>query len=192
MRNIYFFQKLRRYFQKLEKRITKKFNNTQMQLWNIFIFLMIFASSALILHLLIWINWNPVMLQKIDAWLVSKILNLIGINTIWIGTYIKISGFGLIEIIKDCLGWKSFIALTSLIVASNFVSWKNKLLGIFFGMIFVFIINIIRLVTTFYLATKQIISFEVIHSILWRWGLTLFILLFWYIWIKIYDNHKKL
>ncbi len=184
------FKKIINYFINFEKKIIENFNQTQIKLWNIFIFLLIFAIFSSMLHFLIWINWQPLFFQKLTAQIVSEILNFLGLNTISFGEYIRINGFGIIKIVKDCLGWKSFVALSGLIISTRKVRWKNKLLGILMGLLLIILGNVVRLVTTIYFGAKHIVNFEIIHTIIWQWGLTFFILIIWLMWLKYFSEKK--
>jgi len=184
-------RKITDYFKNLEKNITKDFTPFQINLWNLFLFLTTFAVLALVLHFLVWVNWNPISVQIFHASVVSKILNLLGLNTFHSGTFIHVSGFGLVEIVKDCLGWKSMVALLGLIIATRKISWKNKVLGFLWGVVIIFIGNIVRLTTTIYSVVKLNINFELVHSLIWQWGLTLLIILIWFFWMRMSLSKSK-
>ena len=173
-----------------EKKITKNFNTAQMKLWNILIFLLTFSVFSSILHFLVWVNWNPLFLQKVTAQIVSHILNFLGMPSASFGEYIRVNNFGLIKIVKDCLGWKSFVALCALIVSTRKVRWKNKVYSILAGSLIIFTGNIIRLTSTIYFGSKSVADFKIIHSIIWQWGLTFFVIFIWAIWLKYFSGSK--
>lgn len=84
---------------------------------------------------------------------------------------------------QDCLGWKSMSAFTGLVFASS--SSPGKIVRTAaLGVSALFLVNIFRIVTTVYLSYMNIISFEIIHSFLWQWGLTAVVLVMWFGWMK--------
>lgn len=86
-------------------------------------------------------------------------------------------------ITQDCLGWKSVAAYIGLVVASAKKMqglWKHLAIGI----TALIIANIIRIVTTIYLSHQGIISFEIIHSVFWKWGLTAVVFAAWLVFLR--------
>jgi len=86
-------------------------------------------------------------------------------------------------IVQDCLGWKSMAMFVALIYASTkrTLEYADYIIG---GLLVIFIANILRVFSTIYLAEAEIISFEVIHGVLWRWSLTLIVLGLWIYWLR--------
>lgn len=81
-------------------------------------------------------------------------------------------------ITQDCLGWKSVAAYIGLVIASAEKireTWKPLAAGI----LALIAANIIRIATTIYLSHQGIISFEIIHSVFWKWGLTAIVFVAW-------------
>lgn len=167
-----------------EEEFTKDFSDFQKKLWRAFTFLLFFTAFSASLHYLLWVNWDLFHFQRATASLISYLLNLAGIKASSSGIYISINDIGPIKIVKDCLGWKSMLALTGLILATRGVKWKRKIYGIAAGLIFVQLANILRLFSTFYSVVVFEINFEIVHTFIWRWGLTLLVLLLWIGWLK--------
>lgn len=168
-----------------------KFNFDERKLGEIFQFLVIFTFLSSIMHFLIWLNIDTVYLQNLMASLISSLLFLSGIPAYSDGINVIISNFGIVRIIKDCLGWKSMLALTSLIVATPKVDRSYKINGILLGILIIIFLNILRLFSTIFIVYKFNISFDFIHSILWQWSLVVAILFIWIAWLNIYRNFKS-
>jgi exosortase/archaeosortase family protein len=164
--------------------INKKLIEKQKKLQDTLIFLIKFSLFAVVLHFLLWINIDTLPLQKTTAELVAFILSLIGYESVSQGTIVKTDSWG-IEIVRDCLGWKSMLAVLGLVFATPNVEVRRKLLGALFGISIVFIANIARLVTTAIVGVKFGYSgFEMTHLFLWRWGLMVVVLSGWWIWLE--------
>lgn len=121
----------------------------------------------------------------IQSWLASVTADILG----FLGVDLVVNGALMIGetssylVTQDCLGWKSMFAFTALVIASteNLIKDLKTILG---GLILIFIANIVRVVTTVYLSYKNIVSFDIIHAIFWKWGLTAIILLIWISWLS--------
>ncbi len=103
-------------------------------------FFIVFISSVFVLSFL-YDKYDLLYLRIITAEIVSFLLNEKNI-----GSIIEISRAGFyIDIIKECVGFKTFIFFFSLILATPFVSWKRKVLFLILSPIMSFIINILRI-----------------------------------------------
>lgn len=64
------------------------------------------------------------------------------------GTFIAVStitGRLTVEVIKDCVGWKSMLALFGLIFATPDVDMRKRIIGFALGAPFIFAANIFRI-----------------------------------------------
>lgn len=86
-------------------------------------------------------------------------------------------------ITQDCLGWKSMAAFTGLVFASA-ESFRKNLKYVFGAIAFIYVANILRILTTIYLSELGIVSFDVIHDIFWKWSLTALVLVMWVFWFE--------
>jgi len=160
-----------------------EFNERQEKLVVLMLFLGKLIVLGLILRLIIQYGPDTLMIQEFYAIMIGIILTLVfeleieGINII--------IGDSIYAIVQDCLGWKSMYLLTSLYVATpNKYSENFKLL--LSGLVILQLSNIVRVVSTVVLTEMGVISFEVIHSFLWQWGLSFIVFGLWYYWyIKI-------
>jgi len=88
-----------------------------------------------------------------------------------------------IDVSWDSTGWKSLYALAALTLAVSY-PLKNKLKFLAMALPVIFVINIIRIVSTFaYSMSFGFQNFDVIHTILWREGLIFVVLGIWIVWL---------
>ncbi len=186
---------LSRYINDKERKLTKDFTEKQLRLWDAFIFLSSFSLFAASLHLIIWSGYDFRHMIEITSIATSSLLSLTDINyyiqgnTFFIDTK---TGLLIAEIIRDCVGWKSFLALSGLMIATRHVTLKSKLIGIIFGLLAIFAGNIIRLFTTFYITSKEGLEyFDMTHNILWQGGLIFLVVSIWWIWMKTITNKER-
>ncbi len=172
---------------RFEKKTTKSFTLSQLRMWDTFVFLIRFCLLAIPLHLIIWTGYDFSHIISVTGDFTSKFLTLLGTdffridNTFFITTP---TGMLAADIIKDCSGWKSFLALFSLIIATRHAGTKAKVIGITAGTLIIFIGNVIRLATTFHLTYIYGLGiFDLTHNMLWQGGLIFLVLASWFIWL---------
>ncbi len=168
------------------------------RLWTVFKFLAGFTILAAPLYLFIWSQWNPIWLRSFNAYISAGILDIIGIEASSSGVFLNTAGL-YVNVSTDSTGWKSMLALTALILATpreiwkeensedsqkGYVNWVGKARGVVAGVIFVFVGNIVRLVSMVYLVEVSGASYSFVHTFLWRWGLMFLVLGFWICWIN--------
>ncbi|MFB6208086.1 MAG: archaeosortase/exosortase family protein [Candidatus Nanohaloarchaea archaeon] len=135
--------------------------------------------AGTVLHLILWIYPDTTPLQAGLASIISRLLSVAGIENYLDGISVVVGNIRYV-ITQDCLGWKSMAAFAGLMYASG--TLRDNLETLFYGALIIEIANIVRVFTTVYLAHNGIISFEIIHGIMWKWGLTALVLLMWYAW----------
>jgi exosortase/archaeosortase family protein len=86
-------------------------------------------------------------------------------------------------ITRDCLGWKSMAAFVALVFAST-ENIRKEAGIILTGILGLGAANILRIVSTVMLSEAGIISFDIVHTFLWRWGMTFLVLAIWYLWLN--------
>ncbi len=181
---------------RFEADLTSRLDPGQKKLWNIFIFLLRFLVLAIPLHVLLWLNFDAHMLQVVTVNSVSFLLSLFNVTHRVIDVFLIVDPGSVpwtIEIIKDCVGWKSFMAVCALIFAVRKVSAKKRIKGILIAAPIIFAGNIFRIFTSIYLSvTFGYKWFDFIHNILWQWGLIALVILIWWVWLeKIADIGTK-
>ncbi|NOR84803.1 hypothetical protein GQ473_01680 [archaeon] len=149
------------------------------------IFISRFLLLALPFYFILWLNFDAYPLQLLTANAVSFILTILNVEYELNGHLIFIpSVLWTIEIIKDCVGWKSLMALWGLIFATRGICYKTKVYGALAGIPLIFIGNAIRIASSIWLAIMfGLDKFTFIHDFLWQWGLIALVLGIWWVWL---------
>nr|EGQ39649.1 MAG: hypothetical protein J07AB56_03770 [Candidatus Nanosalinarum sp. J07AB56] len=117
--------------------------------------------------------------QALYAELISRLLQPIG-DAAHAGIQVSYNGIDYI-ISQDCLGWKSWFALSGLVASSFNRTPRWRVAGIAGGLAAVAVLNTVRVVSTVILADAGL-GFDTLHTVTWRWGMTLSVLLLWVTW----------
>lgn len=170
--------------------MTKNFTQRQKKLYSIFIFLAKFALLSLPLHFLLWLNFDATPVQEFVAQAVNRMLSLSGVAAVQSGATLAVqtvNGPLLVEIIKDCVGWKSMLALFGLIFATPKIAMIKRIIGLLVGAPAIFVLNLVRIWSTIYITAIKGYSFwGITHTFLWQEGLILAVLAVWWVWMKRY------
>jgi len=90
---------------------------------------------------------------------------------------------GGIRIVAGCNGVEAVIILVSAVLA--FPSpWKHKLIGIAIGFFAIESLNLVRIISLFYLHDWNQVWFDWFHHYLWQALIILDALVFWLIWLR--------
>jgi len=90
---------------------------------------------------------------------------------------------GGIEIVAGCNGVEAVIILVSAVLAFP-APWKHKLIGIALGFLAIQTLNLVRIISLFYLHEWNQVWFEWFHLYLWQALIILDALVFWLIWLR--------
>lgn len=98
-----------------------------------------------------------------------------------------------IVIDTDCAAWKSMYAFAALIVATPFaLGWEKRLKLILVGVFALFVLNVVRIVSTVAAAVSFGIGWlDVVHTVLWREGMILAVVAFWFLAVRRYAGRPK-
>jgi exosortase H (IPTLxxWG-CTERM-specific) len=94
----------------------------------------------------------------------------------------KSSGFA-VSIEAGCNGVEATIVLVAAILAFP-ASWKRKLLGLAVGIVAVQALNVVRVISLFYLGQWNLEVFEWAHLYVWQALIMLDVLIVWLIWVR--------
>jgi exosortase H (IPTLxxWG-CTERM-specific) len=92
------------------------------------------------------------------------------------------NGFG-ISIEAGCNGVEAAIILIAAILAFP-APWKHRMIGILAGLCAVQVLNVVRVISLFYLGQWNLKAFEWAHLYLWQALIMLDVLVVWLIWIR--------
>jgi len=94
----------------------------------------------------------------------------------------KASGFG-VRIERGCNGVEALIILFAAIFAFP-APFKNKLLGFAVGFVAIQALNLVRIISLFYLGQWNQVAFEWFHLYLWQALIILDALVVWLVWLR--------
>ena len=155
------------------------------------VFLSKMLLAGVLFQVILFLQPDTSVLQAYLAQLVQTILNPLGVELERQGALLFDSSASYL-VTQDCLGWKSMAAFTALVFSST-NKYRRHVKTILAGLGVILIANIIRITTTVYLSHLNLISFDIIHSLFWKWGLTVTILALWVFWLYKYsENHESL
>jgi exosortase H (IPTLxxWG-CTERM-specific) len=98
------------------------------------------------------------------------------------------SGLG-VQIEPGCNGVEACIVLIAAVVAFP-SSWRNKIIGIVFGVIAIQAVNILRIISLFYLAQLDQSLFEFAHLYLWQALIMLDVLIVFLFWVGFVNKQR--
>lgn len=120
------------------------------------------------------------LIADISVWLVSAFDK----NVIATGNIIRdsASGFG-VRIERGCNGLEAVIILFAAMFAFP-APLKSKLLGFVIGFFAIQLLNLVRIISLFYLGQWNYVAFEWFHLYLWQALIILDALVVWLIWLR--------
>jgi len=126
------------------------------------------------------------MIADISVWIVQVFDD----NVIANGNVIrdKVSGFG-VRIERGCNGLEAVIILFAAIFAFP-APFKNKLIGFTIGFFAIQILNLVRIISLYYLGQWNYTAFEWFHLYLWQALIILDALVVWLIWLRTLPNSR--
>ena len=171
---------------KSKKKRLRWLSNPETKFIRVLKFFIKFNLFAIPLYIILYEGWTLVELQRLIAGTTMNILTGLGLNPTLNGLIISIPivhGDWAAVINWDCTGWKSLLAYFALVMATDYPA-KRKALGLLLLPV-IFVINLLRIIFMFfYVKTFDLANYQLVHSIIWSWGLILTILILWLIWMK--------
>lgn len=163
-----------------------RLNEEQRRLWFVLNFLVRLTALSLPLYFVLWVNPGFDFLQYAVRDNVLFLARFAGINADVDGFDLKLNtvdGPLTVNIAADCTGWKSAIAYTALLLAVPKISGKKRFIGLV-GIPILYTVNVARIVFLVFVAVNMGFGyFLVFHEYLWKLGLSLIVLLTWYVWL---------
>lgn len=140
-------------------------------------------------------------LQPAEKYVILPFTSFIADISVWIITFFddgvvayaniirdQATGFG-VRIERGCNGVEAMIILFAAIFAFP-APLKNKLLGFVAGFFAIQILNLVRIVSLFYLGQWNQVAFEWFHLYLWQALIILDALVVWLIWLRTLPQAK--
>lgn len=110
----------------------------------------------------------------------AAILRSLGEPASVVGTEIRSSEFG-INIENGCNGIETALMFVSAVLAFP-ASWRRRIAGLLLGLVAIELLNLVRVVTLFWIGRHRPTVFTSSHTVLWQSGVVLFgvlLFLFW-------------
>jgi exosortase/archaeosortase family protein len=134
-------------------------------------------------------------LQSVTTDAVYAVFKILGYAAERSGTTIAFGSplYTNIVIDTDCTAWKSMYAFVALMLATPFaLGWEKRLKLILLGVAALFVLNVARIVSTVAFAVSFGISWlDVVHTVLWREGMILAVVAFWFLAVRGYAGRPK-
>ncbi len=119
-------------------------------------------------------------IQRVLAVVSSGILNLFGQDTVVVGTTVQSSLFG-ITVVTACTGL--FITGLFLVAVMAFPTrWRSKALGLGIGVGGIFMVNIVRLVSLYFIGIHWPGFLDAAHQLVWQSLLIVIAVALWLLW----------
>ncbi len=118
------------------------------------------------------------------ATICQKIVTLFDANVVAVGKILRSTSNGFaVSIEAGCNGVEATIVLLAAILAFP-APWKYKLIGFLAGIVAVQGLNIVRVISLFYLGQWNMKFFEWAHLYVWQALIMLDVLIVWLVWIR--------
>lgn len=158
------------------------FNERQRKLYDTSIFLGKMLIAGAVFQTILFLYPDTYGIQAFFTRITAGTLNVIGMPATSEGILIFLEESSY-RVTQDCLGWKSIAAFTGLMFASSDEVLDHRNFVVL-GIAALLMGNLVRVVTTIYLSHANIISFEIIHGLFWKWGLTALVMALWLYWLR--------
>jgi exosortase H (IPTLxxWG-CTERM-specific) len=123
---------------------------------------------------------------RLIARISKQIFGLLGTDAVATGTIVRSKDFA-IDIRNNCNGvFVSAIFLAAVLAYPS--SWKSRGLGVLIGIPAIYLINLARVITLFYVGIYFPRFFERTHVLIWQSLVIFFALLIWMFWIERFTN----
>lgn len=97
-------------------------------------------------------------------------------------TALRIPGLE-VQLLRGCDGMEAWLMLFSALLVFPF-SWRRRLLGVLWGTLLVFGLNLLRIVSLFHVALRRPEWFETAHGVLWQSAMVLVVAIFILVWFQ--------
>ncbi|MEW5767802.1 MAG: exosortase H [bacterium] len=165
----------------LEGRLKLFFRRNRVVLWagSIFSFCILLSILAYSMFLESGASLN---LRIFTARATSLILSLFSIPTEVKGTIVSSSDFS-IDVVTECIGVVPMLIFASAVLAYP-SKIKQKLAGIGLSIVSIYLLNLVRTVSLFYLGAAYPDLFKTAHLVVWQALIILFTVILWLFWLE--------
>ncbi len=162
-------------------------NKLIIRAWTVFA-LMIVVFTTLLLFLNLSTGFDA-WLNRVTAIMLAGALWLLGAGGQVVGTVVTSKIFSA-EIITECTAIFPLMIFLAAVIAYP-SGWRKKLWGIVLGGPAIIFVNLIRLVTLFYIGHWFPSVFEAAHLLVWQSLIIFFAVLFWLVWVEFFVHRGQ-
>jgi len=155
--------------------------------WTVFA-AMIALFTTLLLVLNLYTDFDH-WLTRVTAAMLAGALWLLGAGGQTVGTIVTSKVFSA-EIITECTAIFPIMIFLAAVIAYP-SRWKQKLWGIVLGVPAIVFVNLIRLVSLFYIGYWFPSIFETAHLLVWQSLIIFFAVLFWLVWVELFVHRGQ-
>lgn len=140
-------------------------------------------TAACTAALLIWIAGNETMMGGVQrglARVTSGVLHVFGHRTVVAGSTVSSDLFG-ITVVTACTGLFT-TGLFLIAVVAYPSGWRSKLIGVGLGVAGIFLLNVVRLVSLYYIGVHLPGFLDPAHQLIWQSVLIVFAVALWLLW----------
>ncbi len=156
--------------------------------WLVFA-LMIGVFTTLLLFLNLYTGFDQ-WLNQATATMLAAALWLLGAGGQTVGTIVTSKIFSA-EIITECTAIFPLMIFLAAVIAYP-SGWKKKLWGVLLGVPAILFVNLIRLVSLFYIGYWFPSVFEAAHLLVWQSLIIFFAVLFWLVWVEFFVHRGQI
>jgi exosortase/archaeosortase family protein len=165
-----------------------KFKLEKKKLELILKFLVVFNLLAIPLYIVLMLDIDFIPLQNFFAFLLEKSISILGhaVSREEFLLYIFTgSSFMVIDVSRDCIGWKGVYTLASLVIATPIGTLKKKFKFLLIWIPILTLINFFRVFATILVGIYSNVEvMRILHRFLWQYVQILIILSIWYLWLR--------
>ena len=150
-----------------------------------FRFVTVFLVSAVALFLVYWVSDTTgrfEQVNRLNAMLSGAILQVLGISNTRVGSSVQFTTGGM-KVISECSGVYVAILFSAGVLAFP-AAWRARLTGLFFGILAIFAINVLRLVTLGAIIARKRDLLPLFHEYLWQVLFILVVAGLYLLWIE--------
>ncbi len=163
-------------------------NGVIIRSWLVFA-LMIGVFTTLLLFLNLYTGFDA-WLNRATASMLAGALWLLGAGGQTAGTVVTSKIFSA-EIITECTAIFPLMIFLAAVIAYP-SAWKKKLWGMALGVPAILFVNLIRLVSLFYIGYWFPNVFEAAHLLVWQSLIIFFAVLFWLVWVEFFVHRGQI
>jgi exosortase H (IPTLxxWG-CTERM-specific) len=152
------------------------------------LFIMLFTIQIILFYVVYGNQWFEqhlfFPLANTYAWISGKVLSLVGYSNIVAGDIISSATSLSVSIKKGCDAAEPMAIFIAAVIAFP-ATYKSKFSGLLFGLLMMFLLNIVRIFTLFIAGVHFPDFFETMHLAVWQVLFIMFAIMLWVLWIKL-------